>query len=315
MADPSVHRGVPRHRVKSGRFLAVRQEDSIQVTLMRPFLLCLLLWFATATEAAVVYQDMRPGIRASASYQVGDRDKPAILLLHGFLQTRDFPTVATLAGGLHDAGYTVLSPTLSLNIPARSQSLACEAIHKHSLNEDTAEITRWVNWLKKQGHRSIVLLGHSFGSMQLLAYLAGRPDPAVKAYIGASLVEAQIGPVDRKSLIEKLERKAHTAPRTLVTHPLSFCRKYTSTPRDLLSYVRWDQARTLDALHRSPVASWLIMGDADNLLGHNWLAALRHLGSQIVLVPGANHFMDGEHEFDLLEHALVFLRGLGAPSR
>jgi pimeloyl-ACP methyl ester carboxylesterase len=282
---------------------------------MRPILLCLLLWFASASQAAVVYQDIRPGIRAGASYQVGDRDKPAVLLLHGFLQTREFPTVAMLAGGLHDAGYTVLSPTLSLNIPARSQSLACEAIHKHSLDEDREEIARWVSWLKKQGHRSIVLLGHSFGSMQLLAYLADRPDPAVKAYIGASLIEAQIGPIDRHALIASLEARARKTPRALVSHPLSFCRKYTSSPRDLLSYVRWDQARTLAALRRSPVESWLIMGDADRLLDPNWLPALRHLGSQIVVVPGANHFMDGEHEFDLLERTLTILRKLDRSAR
>jgi hypothetical protein len=72
---------------------------------MRPILLSLLLWFASAAQAAVVFQDIRPGIRAGASYQVGEHNKPAILLLHGFLQTREFPTVATLAGGLHDAGY------------------------------------------------------------------------------------------------------------------------------------------------------------------------------------------------------------------
>lgn len=282
---------------------------------MRTILLCLLMWAASATQAAPVFQDIRPGIRAGANYQVGERTKPAVLLLHGFLQTREFPTVATLANGLHDAGYTVLSPTLSLNIPARAQSLACEAIHKHSLDDDIEEIARWVSWLKGRGHRSIVLLGHSFGSLQLLAYLAGRPDPAVKAYIGASLIEAQIGRAERRALIEKLEARERMQPRALVSHALSFCQKYTSTPGDLLSYVHWDQMRILAALRQSPVESWLIMGDADNLLDHNWLSALKHLGSKIVVVSGANHFMDGEHEFDLLEHSLAFLRTLSEPVR
>lgn len=27
----------------------------------------------------------------------------------------------------------------------------------------------------------------------------------------------------------------------------------------------------------------------------------------LVIVEGANHFMDGEHDFDLLEHTLEFL--------
>ena len=152
---------------------------------MRAFLLCLLFSALPASvHAAIAQLEMHPGIPASAEYLPGQRDKPAVLLLHGFLQTRAFPTVATLARGLHDAGYSVLSPTLSLGIPNREKSLACEAVHTHSLNDDVMEITRWVTWLKSQGHRSIVLVGHSFGSMQLLAYLTVAPDAAVKAYIG-----------------------------------------------------------------------------------------------------------------------------------
>lgn len=99
--------------------------------------------FPAAAHAELVQQLMRPGIPASAEYLAGERDKPAVLLLHGFLQTYEFSTVTTLARGLHDAGYTILSPTLSLNIPGRKQRLACEAVHKHSMDDDVAEIARW----------------------------------------------------------------------------------------------------------------------------------------------------------------------------
>jgi pimeloyl-ACP methyl ester carboxylesterase len=215
--------------------------------------------------------------------------------------------VATLARGLNDSGYSVLSPTLSLGIPNREKSLACEAVHAHSLDDDVAEIARWVTWLKSRGHRSIVLLGHSFGSMQLLAYLAARPDDAVKAYIGTSLVEAQVGETARADLIARLERQVANKQRALVTQSLSFCTNYLSTPQALLSYVRWDQPRTLAALKRSPVSTRLIMGDADEMLGRDWIRSLAAVDAPMVIVQGANHFMDGEHEFDLLEHSLEFL--------
>jgi pimeloyl-ACP methyl ester carboxylesterase len=283
---------------------------------MRAYLLCLLISvFPAAAHAVIVQQEMHPGISANAEYLIGERSKPAVLLLHGFLQTRDFPTVATLARGLQDAGYTVLSPTLSLNIPSRSQSLACEAVHKHSLDDDVAEIRRWVNWLKARGHHAIVLLGHSFGSMQLLAYLSLNPDAAVKGLIGASLIEAQIGPVSRPALIAQLENRVSGKQRALVTHPLSFCRKYASTPEGLLSYVRWDQPRLLSALKQTPVSVKLIMGDADEMLGRNWIKALKHVQTPMVIVQGANHFMDGQHEFDLLEHTLKSLEPIqqGSP--
>jgi pimeloyl-ACP methyl ester carboxylesterase len=284
---------------------------------MRVYLLCLLLSvFPAVAHAVITQQAMRPGIGASAEYLEGERSKPAVLLLHGFLQTREFPTVATLARGLHDAGYTVLAPTLSLNIPNRVQSLACEAVHKHTLENDVAEIRRWVAWLKSRGHRSIVLVGHSFGSMQLLVYLSLKPDPAVKAYIGASLIEAQIGTADRASLIAQLEDRVRSKQRMLVNQTLSFCRKYPTTPEGLLSYVRWDQARVLAALKDAPVSVKLIMGDEDKLLESNWLKVLQHAQAPMVMVKGASHFMDGEHEFDLLDHTLESLGAIQqAPSR
>jgi pimeloyl-ACP methyl ester carboxylesterase len=275
---------------------------------MRTFLFCLLISLFPATAHAVIaYQEMRPGIRASAEYLIGEHSKPAVLLLHGFLQTREFPTVVTLARGLQDAGYTVLMPTLSLNIPNRVQSLACEAVHKHSMEEDVAEIGHWIAWLKSHGHRGIVLVGHSFGSLQLLAYLNAQPDEAVKAYIGASLIEAQIGSGERPALIAQLENRVLLKKHALLTQTLSFCKQYTSTPEGLLSYVRWDQPRTLMALKQSPVSVQLIMGDSDQELGRNWIKTLKHVQTPTVVVKGANHFMDGQHEFDLLEHTLKFL--------
>ena len=275
---------------------------------MRIFLLVLLIsGLSNWARADIAHLEMRPKISASAEYLPGERSKPAVLLLHGFLQTRDFPTVATLARGLNDAGYTVLTPTLSLGIPFRQQSLPCEAIHRHSLDDDTYEISRWVTWLKSRGHRSIVLIGHSFGSLQLLVYLNEQPDKAIKAYIGASLIEAQIGPGSRSALIAQLENRVSTRRQELLTQNLSLCKKYTSTPSGLLSYVRWDQTQTLAALKNTPVNTLLIMGDADTLVEHTWLKTLKHIQIPMAIVPGANHFMDGEHEFDLLDKTLAFL--------
>lgn len=281
---------------------------------MRTYLLCFLIMvFPAVAHASLVQQEMRPGIPASAEYRIGKPDKPAVLLLHGFLQTREFSTVNTLAAGLHDAGYTVLSPTLSLNIPNRTQSLACEAVHRHSMDDDVAEIGRWATWLKSRGHPAIVLLGHSFGSLQLLAYLSGKPDAAVKGYIGTSLIEAQTGTTARPELIADLNSRILKKQRGLVTHSLSFCRKYTSTPEDLLSYLRWDQAYVLASLKRLPVRSKLVMGDSDETLGGGWIKALQHVQTPMVIVSGANHFMDGEHEFDLLEHTLKHLETIKLP--
>lgn len=277
---------------------------------MRACLLFLLIAVLPNWARAEIAQlEMRPKINASAEYLSGQRDKPAVLLLHGFLQTREFPTVATLARGLNEAGYPVLTPTLSLGIPNRRQSLACEAIHRHGMEDDLNEISRWVDWLKSRGHRSVVLVGHSFGSLQLLAYLGAQPDPVIKGYVGASLIEVQIGSPQRSGLMSRLQDRISKGQHALVTQQLSLCKKYTSTPRGLLSYLRWDQSQTLAALQHAPDNTLLIMGDADTMLARNWLKALKLARTPITIVKGANHFMDGAHEFDLLEKTLEFLGG------
>ncbi len=271
--------------------------------------------FSSVSRAELVEQAIRPGVIATADYVAGDRAKPAVMLLHGFLQTREFPTVVALARSLQDAGYPTLAPTLSLGIPHRKQSLPCEAVHRHTMEDDVDEIARWVKWLKARGNTSIVVFGHSFGSLQLLAYLQGTRDPAIKAYIGASLIEAQTGKLARAPLVADLESRVRSGQHALVTHPLSFCGKYVSTPAGLLSYARWDQRQTLAALKKVPVKKLLIMGDADPMLAPGWLTALGHVEVPVVVVKGANHFMDGMHEFDLVEQTMTFLDTLKAPPR
>jgi len=277
------------------------------------YLLFLLLLLPQAAAAERARIELGNGLTAQAEYLSGKPTLPAVLILHGFLQTHEFPTVATLARGLNESGYTVLSPTLSLGVPNRKQSLACEAVHRHSLDEDLYEVDRWVKWLTSRGHRHIVMVGHSFGSMQLLAYLAGKPDPAVRGYIAASLIEAQIGSTPRAELIARLQAAVARGDLKLVNQPVSFCKKYPSSPAALLSYVRWDQARILDALNTYKGEKLLVMGDADAVIGRKWLSMLQHNGTPMVIVKGAGHFMDGEHEFDLLDHSLTLLKKIASP--
>lgn len=272
-------------------------------------LLLLALPLPAAAERARIELDA--GVVAQAEYLPGKPTLPAVLLLHGFLQTHEFATVAALARGLNDQGYSVLAPTLSLGIPHRKKSLACEAVHVHSMDMDLGEIDRWVKWLISRGHGSIVLVGHSFGSLQLLAYLAGKPDPAVRGYIAASLVETQIGTSPRAALIARLQDAVKRGDRTLVQHPVSYCKRYRSSPDAMLSYVRWDRPRVLKALAGYKGEKLLVMGSADNMIDPDWLQTLARSGTPIRVVEGASHFMDGQHEFDLLEHSLELLKRLG----
>ena len=99
------------------------------------FLLSLLLFFLTTVlsvlHAETVSHTLDNGTTTLADYRKGDENKPAFLLLHGFLQTHNFSTIQSMADELADTGYTVLAPTLSHGVDNRNQSIACDALHTH----------------------------------------------------------------------------------------------------------------------------------------------------------------------------------------
>jgi pimeloyl-ACP methyl ester carboxylesterase len=269
---------------------------------MRWWLLPILFWLAVAARAEPVEQAMPNGLVAKAEFRRGDPRQPAVLLLHGFLQTHEFPTIHSLTEGLADKGRTVLAPTLTLGVTHRSQSMACEAIHTQTMKEGVGEIATWVKWLKARHPGPIVLVGHSFGSVELLAYLSDKPDAAVTRFIGISLIEGQVklNPSAARQLVADLRSAAKAGEPRVFSRKFSYCNKYQATPASLASYLEWTPQRVLAASARLPVPRLYIMGGKDDRLGNGWVDMLK-AHNRVIVIPGANHFMDGEHEFDLLD--------------
>jgi pimeloyl-ACP methyl ester carboxylesterase len=272
---------------------------------MKPIGLFLVFWLVvpSPTRAGNVTLEVGKGLIANAEYRPGDQDKPALLLLHGFLQTHKFHTVHQLTESLGDDGYTVLAPTLSLNIPYRSSSQPCEAIQTHTMEESTREIDQWVQWLLAKGHGNILLIGHSTGSMRLLAYTASQRRPEIRSLIAVSLVEGRINldPEGLDDLTAKLRAQIASGDKQLTKHQLSFCKAFNAAPASLLSYAEWTPDRILKTIADSHLPMHIIMGGNDNRLGKHWIESLRATGKPVHVIDGANHFMDGQHEFDVLE--------------
>jgi pimeloyl-ACP methyl ester carboxylesterase len=272
------------------------------------FSICLLLGPHPA-QSEIIIQEQSAGFIATAELLVGDTDKKAILILHGFLQTRDFFTVRRLANALHELGYTILLPNLTLGIDNRHQSLACEAIHTHSMEQDTAEIDYWVNWLRQRTDKNVTLIGHSVGSVELLAYLAEKPAPAVDQAILISLIAFAQGPIARESEADRQRALQQLAAgrKTISNYPLNYCVSYTTTPENYLSYLAWNGNKTLKILNKMAIKPLIILGGGDRRLGDDWLPSLKQTDVEVIEIPGANHFFDHEHEFDLLDRVIELL--------
>lgn len=268
-----------------------------------------LLGFARAW-AEMVTLDLKPGLTARAEYRPGGKDKPAVLILHGFLQTHDFPTVHNLAEGLAAAGYGVLTPTLTLGVTHRRQSLPCEAIHTHTREGNMRELDAWLDWLGAQGHRRVVLVGHSLGSAELLLYLQQRRPPTVVQFIALSLVEtrSEAKHDDMRALRFEMRRLAARGDRQPRIHSLSFCRKFNAVPQTFASYLDITPNRLVAAARSLPIPATFIMGGGDERLGPGWIERLKRTGKTVIVIPNATHFLDGEHEFELIDAVLGVLK-------
>jgi dienelactone hydrolase len=241
-------------------------------------------------------------VSATADFRPGEAGKPTILVLHGFLQTREFGIVKSLADTLADAGYTVLSPTLSLGISYRKNSLNCEALHLQGMDEDIEEIQQWMQWLHTRGYAKVVGIGHSFGATQLLAWRERYQDKDFNL-IGISMVSSS--PLSLSS--DQKTKIQNQTDNELMHAPLSFCDIYTAPERKYTSYYKWNEKKILAALTASGSRTDIILGSEDKYLPPKWENQLAKAGARIHLIKGANHFMDGTEEFDMLDTTLSIL--------
>ena len=259
------------------------------------------LLFPQMVSAVVIELQTKDGLVMTANYHQGDAEKPSILILHGFLQTRDSHTVATLYDSLVASGYTVLAPNLSLGVNHRNQSLACEAIHLHSMESDIAEIDIWSRWLNKKSSSKVTLIGHSVGSVHQLAYLSQYKNSHIKQAILISLSYFGISPAANETIEDG--NRATTALETGNQNPdeygLTYCKKYVTTPAHYLSYYNWQPDKLLTTMKSIPTPLTVIIGSKDQRITQFWVTSMKKNDIHIISIPGAGHFFSNEYEFDL----------------
>lgn len=245
---------------------------------------------------------------AKARYLEGDEQKPAILLLHGYLATNQFSLIQNLQDYFNFEGYPTLAPTLTLQIPARDNSLDCSSLHLHTLEQDLAEIEGWVKWLEAKGHKEIILVGHSAGSIQLLEYLATRPGSSIIKVILTSLLFLDPNQFNiSKNDIERAALKILNQDTTPDTYSFIFCvNNYLATPESFLSYLSLTYDQILHNISNATTPVSVIIGSKDDRLDRpieEWVAQLQKTSDKIFVLDGANHFFSGEHEYTL-QHIL-----------
>jgi pimeloyl-ACP methyl ester carboxylesterase len=248
-------------------------------------------------------------VKASADYQPGETDKSAVVVLHGFLQTNNYLTLTNIKEAVVDNGYTLLAPVNSLGINNRNSSLPCQATHQHTMEDNLVEINHWMEWLKHKGHSRVILIGHSFGSVEAVAYLESKATtsnlPVIEKLIGVSLIDSEFVPdikrreQDRKIALQRLQQ----GDSDVYAYRLSYCHLYRAPANAFLSYANWSSDRILTALKvlSSRIKVISILGSKDKRVPTDWPDKQRKAGADVKIIKGANHFFGGNQQIALLE--------------
>ena len=194
-------------------------------------LLASLLMAATPlVQAEKVSMTLPSGLVVNADYSSDDPAQPTLLVLHGFLQTREFQATKNIIDGLADMDYEVLGPSLSLGIGNRRKSLSCEALHMHTLDNDLEELDLWVDWLLQNEHPSVVLIGHSWGGQHALAYVEKYPERPIAGVMAVSLVRSRQDEATLAAQDARAEARLKAGESEPDSYALNFCKKYTGPP-------------------------------------------------------------------------------------
>jgi len=280
-------------------------------------LLALLSLLVSARAEMVRYKLPSSGLVAMAEYVPGDTRRPAVLILHGLLTTYRFHTVQAMKEAATELGFGVLTPNLTYAISQRRESMLCTSLHRHTLDTAAAEIHDWIDWLRKQGYPSVILVGHSAASQLFLYALRQKAREDVRGLVltslfylnGPELGTRQEELARAKTLVEQGE----TAPQKW--HWV-FCRgNFYATPQSYLSYMKLTRPFILQALGEisARIPTYIIMGGADKRYqrtGREILDQYRQSGAHVVIIDGANHFFSSEYEFDLQDKLSEILQTL-----
>lgn len=254
-------------------------------------------------QAAEIEHSLANGLIARAEYATGDAEKPAILLLHGFLTVHNTNLIKNITTELADSHYSVLAPTLTLGISKRQTTLDCKALHLHNMNSDISEIDGWVKWLIKKGHKKIILMGHSSGAVQLMEYARSQKHKEVVKYIGLSLIplsdqNSKQFTVAHNKAIEMLNKHNDN----IHNFTLSYCiDNYSAPAKEYLSYAQWNAEQTLKTLRAINIKAVIIKGSDDIPVYPDWVNDLQHAGARVEIINDADHFFGNGTEFELYD--------------
>jgi pimeloyl-ACP methyl ester carboxylesterase len=139
------------------------------------------LLLAHAPVHAEEVRQSSAGLTLNANLEKGDNwpSGPVVLITHGTLSHNKTEIITALQTLFQENGLSSLAINLSLGLDDRHGPYDCATPHSHKHEDAVIEIGTWLEWLKRQGAKEVVLLGHSRGGNQTAWFAVDRQDDPV----------------------------------------------------------------------------------------------------------------------------------------
>ena len=285
-------------------------------------LLLLLLSFGLQAEE---HQLELNGLKVSANLEASSdnwKEGTVVLMTHGTLAHNRMEIMATLQEMLKERGHTTLAINLSLGLSDRKGMYDCAVPHTHKHTDALDEIGLWLGWLKKQGVKSVVLLGHSRGGNQTAWFAAERDDAAIKKVV---LIAPQVWSEEKDS---KGYQKSYNKPLSPVLagaqklvdagkggsqlKPVDFiyCADSSASAEAFVAYYQPDSRMDTPSLVRQIAKPVLVFAGSEDKVVAGLTEKMESIEKPNVsfeVIDGADHFFLDLYAEDLADMAVEFI--------
>lgn len=251
---------------------------------------------------------------------------PVLLMTHGTLAHSKMEIMQTLQEAFLEREINSLAINLSLSLSDREGMYDCAVPHRHKHTDAVDEIGIWLEWLKKQGVKEVVLLGHSRGGNQTARFAAAHDSDMIK---GTILIAPQTWSkgYDAKDyqkrygtalqpLLKKAEKLVADGKGDTMLKDIDFiyCEDTSATADAFISYYRADEMMDTPAVIKTINKPVLVFaGSADEVVA-NLQTKMKPLAKKdnvkFEVIDGAGHFFRDLYAEDLADISMEFIENL-----
>jgi len=287
--------------------------------------LLILLFFANAQAEEISFRYNGVALRANLEKTDNWPKGPVILMTHGTLGHNQMEIISTLQTLFQENGISSLAINLSLGLNDRNSTMYdCTIPHTHKHTDAVKEISAWVEWLKFEDVKNIVLLGHSRGGNQTAWYAAEQNDPVVSKVI---LVAPQVWSAEYtakdyqkrygKPLQPVLDKamalvKAGKGQQIMEHTDFIYCKDTSVTAEAFVNYYQPDERMDTPFLVGKIKQPLLVFVGTEDKVVKGLQEKLQQLPASdnltIEVMDDADHFFRDLYAEDLVEHSVEFIQ-------